>query len=161
MCHNLALTFPAIGAVASPIPPLPPPGLASDLTGVRGLHTIARRMSSPGDARATRGNCSGGRYMAHQTQENPPDMFAGVLEWSQAPRWRRVGWAGRIAGMQWSRLVHRATGIGHHHREIGGNGSQRKRARQHVVAGLILLAGIVPLLLSACGPQAAGSSALA
>ena len=63
--------------------------------------------------------------------------------------------------MQWSRLVHRATGIGHHHREIGGNGSPRRRARQHFVAGLVLLAGIVPLLLSACGPQAAGSSALA
>ena len=35
------------------------------------------------------------------------------------------------------------------------------RGRQHAVAGLIALACIVPLLLSACGPQAGGAASLA
>ena len=65
--------------------------------------------------------------------------------------------------MLWSRLVHRATGIRHHHREISGQdaASRRTRGRRHVLAGLVVLACVVPLLLSACGPQASGVAALA
>src|SRR6476646_682552 len=70
-----------------------------------------------------------------------------------------LGWAGRFAGMRWSHLVRRAKGTGLY--QAAAVKGTRRQQRQRIVGGLILLAGIVPLLLSACGPQSNSGALLA
>lgn len=61
--------------------------------------------------------------------------------------------------MRWSYHVRRAKGTGlYQAAAVKGTRGQR---RQRVVGGLVLLAGIVPLLLSACGFQSSGGALLA
>lgn len=57
--------------------------------------------------------------------------------------------------MRWSRLVRRAKETELYQAVKG------RRQRQRVVGGLILLTGILPLLLAACGPQSGSGAALA
>jgi oligopeptide transport system substrate-binding protein len=61
--------------------------------------------------------------------------------------------------MRWSYLMRRAKGTGLY-QAAAANGMRRQR-RQRIVGGLILLAGIVPLLLSACGFQSNTGALLA
>ncbi|HEY1387890.1 MAG TPA: peptide ABC transporter substrate-binding protein [Ktedonobacterales bacterium] len=61
--------------------------------------------------------------------------------------------------MRWSHLVRRAKGTGLY--QAAAVKGMRRQRRQRVVGGLILLAGIVPLLLSACGLQSNTGALLA
>src|SRR5690242_16353041 len=70
-----------------------------------------------------------------------------------------LGWAGRFAGMRWSYLMRRAKGTGLY--QAATVKGMRRQRRQRFVGGLILLAGIVPLLLSACGLQSSTGALLA
>src|SRR5690349_17320865 len=93
-----------------------------------------------------------------------PDSFnpGGEVHWRAfipCAALAALGWAGRFAGMRWSHLVRRAKGTGLY--QAAAVKGMRKQRRQHVVGGLILLAGIVPLLLSACGFQSSGGALLA
>ncbi len=61
--------------------------------------------------------------------------------------------------MRWSRGASRAQGTEHSHTtEMQGARTHRRR---RLAGGLILLAGLLPLLLAACGPQTGGGTALA
>jgi hypothetical protein len=61
--------------------------------------------------------------------------------------------------MRWSYLVRRAKGTGLY--QAATVKGTRRQQRQRIVGGLILLAGIVPLLLSACGFQSNSGALLA
>jgi oligopeptide transport system substrate-binding protein len=61
--------------------------------------------------------------------------------------------------MRWSHLVRRAKGTGLYQAAVVKEG--RAQRRQRFVGGLILLAGILPLLLAACGLQSSTGASLA
>ena len=62
--------------------------------------------------------------------------------------------------MRWSRHVGHAKGSKRSPGELDGHGA-RTRRRRGAASGLILLAGLLPLLLAACGPQSNAGAALA
>lgn len=61
--------------------------------------------------------------------------------------------------MRWSRHVGHAKGSERSLRELDRKGARTRR--RGVASGLILLAGLLPLLLAACGPQSSAGAALA